>query len=251
MTQEHLVEEDFMTVKVADGRIVQMKGSIQLFIRFQDKPAACLRLRVLDGLSLPIVIGIVSIMDHFKDLFIQMLQSDGEAEDLLLVGGSLSPQEIDSVKNSYKNPLGFDDGQSLEEAMIPESECLSSLLELRMNNEEAKQSYYSKVSGHISTEFSQAMGDVVLQFLHSETALRVFVPDNWNGINGIPPLKLEFSSDMPRRIKPQNRRVPPALLEATKLEFDRMCGYFYTESTSPVASPLVVAKKNTPPYIRI
>ncbi len=111
--------------------------------------------------------------------------------------------------------------------------------------------YFNDVSSRISQEFSESVGVAVSEFLRSDEIVPVFVPNNWTGINGIPPLKLEFSDDMPKKIKPQNRKVPPALCEATKKEFERMKEYFYVPSTSPVASPLVVAKKSTAPYIRI
>ena len=38
--------------------------------------------------------------------------------------------------------------------------------------------------------------------------------------------------------------------ETARLEFERLCKYIYRTSTSPYASPLVVASKNTKPFIR-
>jgi hypothetical protein len=64
-------------------------------------------------------------------------------------------------------------------------------------------------------------------------------------------VELEFKDDLPKFIKPKPRRIPPRLLEATEKEFQRMLGYFYVKCNSSVASPLVVAPKNSPPWIRI
>jgi hypothetical protein len=70
--------ENSTTVKVEDGRQIQIHGKISLIIGFKsgngDITCATLCLRILDGLSLPLVIGIVSILEHFKDLYISMLQ---------------------------------------------------------------------------------------------------------------------------------------------------------------------------------
>jgi hypothetical protein len=80
--------------------------------------------------------------------------------------------------------------------------------------------------------------------------MRVFVPDKWDGINGIEDLKIEFSEDMPTRIKPAQRPIPQKIFAAAKEEFFRMIQYFYEESNSPIASPVVFAPKSTHPFVR-
>ena len=47
------------------------------------------------------------------------------------------------------------------------------------------------------------------------------------------------------------RSVREALYKDAKSEFDRMRTYFYETSTSPIASPLVIAPKATAPFIRL
>ena len=58
--------------------------------------------------------------------------------------------------------------------------------------------------------------------------------------------------DMPQYIPVRSRPVRKDLWESAKKEFNRLCTYFYTTlgCTSRIASPLVIAPKPTPPYIR-
>ena len=79
----------------------------------------------------------------------------------------------------------------------------------------------------------------------------MFVPKAWTGINGIQPIKLEFIAEAPARLKPPSRKIPAAIFEASKKEFQRLRTYFYQESTSPITSPIVVAPKATAPFVRI
>ena len=46
------------------------------------------------------------------------------------------------------------------------------------------------------------------------------------------------------------RPINPKLYQAVKDEFQRLRGYFYVPSDSKVVSPLVIAPKATPPYVR-
>ena len=79
---------------------------------------------------------------------------------------------------------------------------------------------------------------------------KVFVPQNWEGINGIEPLELNWREDLPKSMKPPARPVNPRLFHHAKIEYDRLCKYIYVPSTSPIASCLVIAPKATSPFIR-
>jgi len=48
----------------------------------------------------------------------------------------------------------------------------------------------------------------------------------------------------------RSRPINPKLWDVAKKEFERLCKYNYQPSTSPWASPLVTASKNTPPFVR-
>ena len=78
----------------------------------------------------------------------------------------------------------------------------------------------------------------------------VFVPPEWLGITGVPPLKLMFREGFPMIHKPPARPINPKLLENCEKEFTRMKGYFYRTSSSSRASCLVTAFKPTPPGVR-
>jgi hypothetical protein len=80
--------------------------------------------------------------------------------------------------------------------------------------------------------------------------IQVFVPSNWVGIT-MNPINLEMREGAPVHIKPAMRPIPRAVATEAKKEIDRMLGYFYRESFSPMTSPLVVAPKATPPYVRL
>lgn len=78
--------------------------------------------------------------------------------------------------------------------------------------------------------------------------LLVFVPTNWEGVNGMEPLELGFH-DLPDGHKAPTRPIYPKL-QATSLEkFRRLCKYFYEACNSPWATPLVIAPKATAPFV--
>jgi len=80
--------------------------------------------------------------------------------------------------------------------------------------------------------------------------LEVFVPSNWEGVNGLPPLELDVLPSMPTTLKPGTRPINPRLFQHAKLEYDRLKKYMYEKSYSQIASPLVIAPKATAPFIR-
>ena len=79
---------------------------------------------------------------------------------------------------------------------------------------------------------------------------KVFNPQNWEGIKGIPDLEIEFYDLLLKFVKPKPRSINPKLYVSAKTEFDRLMKYFYRYSTSSVASCLLIAPKNTKPFIR-
>ena len=112
---------------------------------------------------------------------------------------------------------------------------------------EAVREYRDLWAEHVHPDFAKCTS--VLELLE-EKAMQVFVPETWEGIKGLEPLKINFKDDLPDRIKPKTRYINPRLYEAAEKEFKRLRGYFYEESRSPWASCLVMAPKATYPFIR-
>lgn len=119
---------------------------------------------------------------------------------------------------------------------------------MEVGYDEAVTEFLSLFDKHISPEFRKATKvDLLLQ---SKGKL-VFVPSNWEGINGVPPIQLELKDGLPASMKPKARPINPKLFANAKNEFHRLCKYFYVPSDSPIASSLVVAPKATFPFIRL
>ena len=63
-------------------------------------------------------------------------------------------------------------------------------------------------------------------------------------------MELDWLDTMPAEHRPHARPINPKLYEHAKKEFDRMLTYMHVESHSPIAAPLVIAPKETAPFIR-
>ena len=120
---------------------------------------------------------------------------------------------------------------------------------MEMSVDQAKQEYFSLFEKHVCPSFI-AQCPKILQLLRTK-GLRVFVPQNWKGIQGIPPIELRFSDDMPLVHKPKVRPVNQRIFEDTKKEYQRLSQYHLVPSDSPFASNLVVAPKATKPFVRL
>jgi len=79
---------------------------------------------------------------------------------------------------------------------------------------------------------------------------QAFVPQSWEGITDVV-FKINWREDLPRHLKPKARPVNQKLFEHVQAEFKRLASYMYIPHDGPHASPLVVAPKATPPFIRL
>ena len=228
------------SVKVANGSYVQIVSRIQLEVTFWDNEGlpvvALLFFNVLQGLSVGMVIGLPAICGNFLHLFTEMLNT---APLNMIDPTILSGEPI---------PLNWESPICEETNMIPEAESYPDIRFLEDSYESSLQKFLEELPSRICPAFNVATP--VFDYLCRE-ARDVFVPASWDGIQGIDPIRLEFDPSMPQRLKPALRRIPAAVLEPAKREFDRMCQYMYEPSSSPIASPIVVAPKATPPYVRL
>jgi hypothetical protein len=206
---------------------------------------------VMETLSSEIILGLPDIAVHFSNLLfelltetrrtlgdpkLQLISMDPPDESLpLLEPWTYPPDEAPEDKNTPM-PCSFTD-------------FIENLNFMELSYEESCLQYDSLLSSQISEEFIIAVPEVM--DLMKTKGKRVFVPQNWDGINGVDPLELSFRSTLPTVMKPKARPINPKLYDTCKKEFDRLLQYMFEPSDSPVASHMTVAPKATGPKIRI
>ena len=120
---------------------------------------------------------------------------------------------------------------------------------MEMPVEESQREYLDSIDEHVSDGMKKTCPKIK-SLLERPTSIETFAPSAWNGLLKVPPVQLETFGALPARISPKARPVREALYANAKKEFDRLYKYFYVESESPIASPLVIAPKATQPFIR-
>ena len=123
------------------------------------------------------------------------------------------------------------------------------LMLLTVSKDEARHEYNKDLETHVMPEMSAAHPNIY-RLLTSDLAYDVFVPQTWTGIH-MSPYHLTTKPGLPEFLKAHTRPIRDMLYQHAKAEFDRMKTYFYVKSNSPIACPLVVAPKATPPFIRL
>ena len=123
------------------------------------------------------------------------------------------------------------------------------LMYLTTSIEDARHTYRIDLATHVTDNMRSQCPDI-MTLLQSQLAYDVFVPHTWTGIR-MTPYHLDVKPGLPDHIKAHARPVRAALFQDAKTEFSRMQTYFYEKSSSPIASPLVIAPKATALFIRI
>jgi hypothetical protein len=69
----------------------------------------------------------------------------------------------------------------------------------------------------------------------------------------MPPVELQWNelNPLPYRHKPTMRSINPKITAPAQSEMERMPGYFFDDSNSPIASALVMVYKKTKPFVRV
>jgi hypothetical protein len=119
---------------------------------------------------------------------------------------------------------------------------------MEMSVEDSKKEYFDDFVSHVSDKFKAAVPKVLDLLAKVESAER-FAPSTWDGLK-VEPVRLETIGSLPYRLSPKARPVREKLFVHAKKEFERLSKYFYEDSKSPIASPLVIAPKATAPFIR-
>ena len=119
---------------------------------------------------------------------------------------------------------------------------------MEMSVEESRREYLEMLDDHVSEGMRESCPEI-MDLLRSPLAQEVFVPSTWDGIK-IEPVTMQINGQLPPRMFTRARPLRSELYECAKKEFERLRSYFYEESESPIASPLVIAPKATAPFIR-
>lgn len=264
----HLLEKTNTQVEVADGKVLNIKEKIVLDIRFRDsgmnEHAARIRFMVFPGLMKDLIIGFRTIVMEFSDLFKEMIDeakqrmeksgslakcytnpnNQDEVVDMYLMGGCYE-NYLEGAVNPWTKPV-YD--VAPEEYYIPDPSSYGDVLcFMEVPVEQAREEFMQELATRVEPEFAKRPG--VMDLLRTK-GMQVFVPETWEGIKGYE-LDLDFKDNLPARLKPKARPIPPAMLESVNQEIKRLLKYFWEPSTSSITSPLVVAAKATAPFIRI
>ena len=164
---------------------------------------------------------------------------------MMVANGDLEKGEL---RDPWSTPLLETPPEELEE-------CLGAYVDmddfLTKSHEELYEAFLKLLDTHVDQEMAAATP--ILSLLRTKKAREVFVPAwiEWTGINGVPPLEFQYREDMPESLKAKARPIQPAVVEAATKLWERMNQYFYVQSLSPCASPIVIAPKATAPFWRI
>ena len=163
------------------------------------------------------------------------------------------------VAREFKTPLP---GELLDPWTLPPEDCPEELETpdpvsisedvlhfMETSVEESRREYLELIEGERVPLAMRQGAPEVMDVLRSELAQEVFAPSKWDGMK-VPPVQLIVKGELPARMAPRARPIRRELYAHAKAEFERLKKYFYEESDSPIASPLVIAPKATAPYIR-
>ena len=193
------------------------------------------------------IIGLPTILFHFFDLFMDLLRQAQK-----LITNTKIRSEISLSTSTCTNTWTLPQDLIAEEDLDTPQPCSfpGPLYYLGKPYQEAVQQYKDLISSHVSQQFIIDVPQLE-DLLTSDLALSVFVPQQWTGITGIPPIDLQFSDQLPLSLRPKARPVNPSLYDNAEKEFKRLQTYFYVPSDSSIASCLVIAPKSTAPFIRL
>ena len=137
-----------------------------------------------------------------------------------------------------------------EEELTPDPLSISEdvLHFMEVSVEVARTEYLDLLDSHVSADTKRACPKV-MELLRSKQAQEVFAPSSWDGMK-VKEVDATIIGELPKRHCPIARPILRELFETAKEEFERLQKYFYAPSTSPIASPLVIAPKATAPFIR-
>ena len=227
-------------VRLADQKTTkeskeELEAEIEVNADNNNVQTARLNMVVWSMPGMDLIIGLPDIVQHFRETFFDMLTG-------ISIATELGPGQLVEWAN----------GEQLESEEEANTEIPCSFTEalnfMEVSYEEALKVYEDSLDKHIGEMLSSSAR--LRDILESDMAKSVFVPQKWTGIKGFPELDLKFKPTFPDSHRIRSRPINPNLYENARKEFDRLKKYMYKDSTSPWASPLVIAPKATAPFIR-
>lgn len=235
-------------VKLADNKTTaRIDHMISLPVLFIDdnegEHRATIDFCIFDTSGNDMIIGLPSIIKDFHILFKSMI--DIAVDACINVSNPSATSTLNHLTSPWTKPIEEEAPEDIA-TELPSSFPYA-LHFMEMSPEEALEEYKSLIPKHVDETFRK---HTKIEDLLITKGCKVFVPQNWDGINGVEPLVLKWRDGMPETIRPRARPVNPRLYQHALKEFDRLLKYFYVPSDSPIASCLVIAPKATAPFIR-
>lgn len=206
---------------------------------------ATLQFNVFDIGHKNAIIGLGDICQYFLPLLVTMLHDGKAIADNNLNNLSSNVKNGGELRAPWSQPVNVPAPE--DEATPLPCSFTYALHFMEQSVADSKQEYLDLFETHVHPDF--LIHANVRELLLTKGA-HVFIPQNWDGIRHVEPIKIEVIGEMPKNIKPKARNVNPALMEHAYAEFKRLLGYFYEPSNSDTASCLVIAPKATKPFIR-
>ena len=227
---EKFIVRERTVIKLADdSTVVELPGYVDAQVVFTDHlgvdHVGGSRLRILKGGAKDMIIGLNSLCSKFFEFFVESLRGVSEDQQqsesavnsvekiVIHEAGSpfIPPEGVDPKKVLYRSDtlpgteveFSFGDTtEAPEEALIPDPcSFTDSLSYMEKSVEESETEYLRDMPSIVSKEFAESTD--VLNLLRTK-GLRVFVPNNWEGIRDLV-VDLSFREDMPKRMKPRAR----------------------------------------------
>lgn len=204
-----------------------------------------LKFNVFENSAYDVIIGRPILIGDLFHFFVRELRSERDAAycDLHDVHRLFTLQEGDLVQPF---PYRTEEAPEEKEVEIP-AHGREYLLAMEQDFNERLEKYFAGFDKQVNKDFATAT-DIV--HLLKTKGVKVFVADNWEGIKGIDPIEFTFR-DLPPSHRPKARPINKKLAENFYKEFERLKGYLFVPSDSPIVSPIVVAYKATFPFIRV
>ena len=224
------IDTDHAIATAKIGSTLKVIGELFTTVTYKDAESE-IKFYIVEDLSEDIVFSFSDILQHFLIQYVELLKDKSEMINVI-DGEILDPWHEH-----------MEDAEELFDMYEPNIFCGY----LDKDYDVAIKEYHELLESNIHKEFKE--NSRIIELMRSQVALDVFVKKEWTGINQYE-LDLDVDEDMPKILKPLSRRINPKIYEVARKEFERLCDYFYTDSDSPIASPLVIADKATHPFVR-